>query len=56
MDRKELAKTLHIFKNDKSNQKGFSLRRTIKVLHDYKQNEPVIEFWKQLIERDESKW
>ena len=45
MDRKELINTLNILKNDKSKQKGFSLRRTLKTLHDYKRNQPVIDFW-----------
>jgi hypothetical protein len=45
MDRKELINTLNILKNDKSKQKGFSLRRTLKTLHDYKRNRPVIDFW-----------
>ena len=50
MDRTELANTLNILKNDKSEQKGFSLRRTLKVLNDYKRMKPIIEFRQQLQE------
>lgn len=49
MDRNELAEILNILKIQPDSNKGFSLRRTLKNLHDYEQNKPIIDYYKQLI-------
>ncbi|MBR5202664.1 MAG: hypothetical protein IKW45_05315 [Clostridia bacterium] len=50
MDRNELAKTLKILKNDMGPQKGFSLRRTLKALHDFQEEQVIYEYYRQLTE------
>lgn len=54
MNRKELIKTLNILKNDKSEQKGFSFRRTIKTLQEAKKNEAIYNYWKELQREDKT--
>jgi hypothetical protein len=48
MNLTELINSLNILKNDKSEQKGFSFRRTIKTLQEAKKLELVYEFWEKI--------
>jgi hypothetical protein len=45
MNRTELINTIEILRNDKSEQKGFSIRRTLKALHEAEELKPILEFW-----------
>ena len=49
MNKQELVNTLNILKNDKSEQKGFSFRRTIKTLQYAKKMQAVEEYRRQLL-------
>jgi hypothetical protein len=49
MDRTEFIKTLTILRTQPKSLKGFSLRRTIKTLHDYEQKKPILNYYKELI-------
>ena len=49
MNKQELVNILNILKNDKSEQKGFSIRRTIKTLQYARKMQTVEEYRNQLI-------
>ena len=48
MNRTELINILNILKNDKSEQKGFSIRRTIKTLQYARKMQAAEEYRRQL--------
>lgn len=49
MEREELAKTIKILKSDNNQTKGFSLRRTIKKLHQFDENKETYQFKEELL-------
>lgn len=48
MNKQELVNILNILKNDKSEQKGFSIRRTIKTLQYARKMQAAEEYRRQL--------
>lgn len=49
MNKQELVNILNILKNDKSEQKGFSIRRTIKTLQYARKMQAAEEYRRQLL-------
>ena len=49
MDRNEFIRAITILKTQPNSNKGFSFRRTIKTLKWAKENKPLYEFQKELM-------